>query len=117
LQTYADRAELDAITLAHFPARDYFVAPAHERTNWALGLGLPLVILGPDVGTFAPRNRELLSAQQVAAPLHGGAAAEAFGAQLDGLRQAGVLAQRAAAGWGRQPINGFLSIADALESF
>ncbi len=112
LRTYADRAALDRITREHFNELDYVVSPAHERTNWALGLGMPMFIVDPPIGTFAPRNRDILLAHGVAESLTGDG--ESFGAHLEQCRREGILAERSAAGWGRYPINGFEVIAELL---
>jgi len=48
---------------------DAFVAAAHERTNWAVGLGLPMFMLFPLIGTFACLNFEFAYKQRVALPL------------------------------------------------
>ena len=111
LQTYTDRGTLDAVTREHFAELDYVVSPAHERTNWALGLGVPMFIVAPAIGTYAPRNQEFLLGHGVAEALGD---AESFGARLNQLGREGVLAKRSAAGWDRYPINGFKAIADYL---
>ena len=114
LQTYGDRADLNRSTYRHFTALDYFVSPAHERTNWAVGLGLPMFVVDPSIGTFAPRNRELLISHGVAEALPDSAQSEAFGLRLDALWKAGTLAKRSEAGWGQYPIAGFKTIANRL---
>ncbi len=110
LKTYTDRAQLDRITQRYFPQFDYFVAPAHERTNWAIGLGLPMFILEPAIGTFAPMNRALLLRNGVAVPLSNSSGA--FGKRLATMRQEGDLGALTEAGWGRYPIDGFKTAAD-----
>lgn len=62
---FETRAELEAVTAACFASLDYVVAPTHERSHWALGLGLPLFALEPAIGSFAP--------PQPRAPAGGGA--------------------------------------------
>ena len=44
------RREENAFAGKLFASFDYFVAPAHERSNWALGLGLPIFIIEPAIG-------------------------------------------------------------------
>ncbi|MBT3194332.1 MAG: hypothetical protein HN341_17440 [Verrucomicrobia bacterium] len=114
LQTYHDRGDLDRITHTHFDALDYFVSPSHERTNWAVGLGLPMFIVDPPIGTYAPRNRELLLKQGVAETLATIQEASALGASLERLRKTGTLAKRSESGWGHDPIDGFRTIVDWL---
>jgi hypothetical protein len=89
---------------------DYFVAPAHERTNWALGLGLPMFVLTPDIGPFAPLNHEVLCSSGAAVEVHAGE----FSDQLHSLATNGRLASMAEAGWHPDSISGFAHIADYL---
>ncbi len=112
LHTYSDRLSLDAVTQKHFARLDYVVVPAHERTNWAVGLGIPMFIVDPSIGTFAPRNRELLLEHGVAEPLS--SSGDNFGMRLNALRDDGILAERSTAGWNRYPIDGFKTIAELL---
>ncbi|MFO7638326.1 MAG: hypothetical protein R6X14_03330 [bacterium] len=107
------RAE-NARTAELFPELDLAVAPAHERVNWAVGLGLPLFILEPDIGPFAPLNRAHALQAGVARPLGGIAGAHGFGPALSRLRAEGRLATMAEAGWGRIPVNGADAIASSL---
>ena len=94
----------------------HFVAPPHARSNWALGLGLTMFMVGPDIGPFAPMNRRVLlnsgAAQAIEAPMD----AHLLGARITRLRQNGCLAEMAQAGWGHREINGFARIAAFLVS-
>ncbi|MEO0097191.1 MAG: hypothetical protein ABIK78_03735 [candidate division WOR-3 bacterium] len=38
---------------------DFFIAASHERTNWALGLSLPMFVLSPFIGSYAYENYEI----------------------------------------------------------
>ncbi|MEO0090081.1 MAG: hypothetical protein ABIK59_04115 [candidate division WOR-3 bacterium] len=38
---------------------DFFIAASHERTNWALGLSLPMFVLTPFIGSYAYENYEI----------------------------------------------------------
>ncbi len=98
-----------------FPEFDFFVAPSHERSNWAIGLGLPMFILEPPKGSFAPLNRDLLLEEQVAISLSENHASS-FGARLDSLRHRGQLLDMARAGWQGRDITGFETIASHLAS-
>ncbi len=109
---YDTRQDLHDQTLAHFAAFDAFVAPAHERANWALGLGLPHVIAGPCIGTFAPLNRDVLLNAGVACDLP----ADIGTSWAAALHEDGRLAAMSDQGWGHHNINGFRTIADALEA-
>ena len=110
---FSSRREENIFTSRFFPHFDYLVSPAHERTNWAVGLGLPIFIVGPSIGPFAPLNRQLILNHGVgldADPLPGATLAGA----VSKLRSTGRLMEMLTAGWGRYPINGFERIADEL---
>ncbi len=89
---------------------DGFVAPAHERTNWACGLGLPLFCLLPHIGSYAPLNYEFAFKQGVSLPL----AAERFGEEILRLREEGKLLEMAEKGFGKLPIDGARKIAEEI---
>lgn len=115
LIAYRTRADLVAVTEACVPGVDYVAAPAHERSHWALGLGLPMFIADPPIGSFAPLNRSRLLEEGVAQPLatdEGGG----FGARLERLRETGALGLMAAAGWGRHRIDGFAQAAEMVRA-
>jgi len=115
IATYGNRREQAGLTAQLFPHFDCFVAPAHERSNWAVGLGLPLFVVGPEKGSFAPLNFELLRAHQVAERLP--EPASDFGDTAAGMRTRGRLSAMAENGWGRYKIDGFARIAGALSDF
>ena len=98
------------------PSLDVMVAAAHERTNWAVGLGLPMFALLPHIGPFARENFEFASAQAVCIPLATTADAATLGPALDQLRRAGRLAAMARNGWGRHAINGAAATAREILS-
>lgn len=112
LVPYCDRPTLHAKTLEHFPAFDAFVAPSHERSNWALGLGLPLFMTGPAIGTFAPLNRDLLLKSGVAC----GLPEEIDSEWGQALHRDGMLAEMSEKGWGQHDISGFRTIAECLQA-
>jgi hypothetical protein len=114
LSLYRSRAELDARVARYFDLFDYFAAPAHERTPWALGLGLPMCVLGPDIGPYAPLNHARLLAAGVACSIESTASAEAFGTTLAQLCKGGKLAEMAGCGFGTLPLDGFARIARHL---
>ncbi len=110
---YSGRRELDIFTARLFDRFDYFVAPSHERTNWALGLGLPMFTTEPTFGPFSPLNQEILLRAGVAESLDLNRAAT-FGVRLKDLRQQGTLSDMAQNGWNRLEINGFEKAAEFL---
>jgi hypothetical protein len=113
LVSFRTRDELDARTGEIFHALDYVVAPPHERTGWALGLGLPMAIVGPDIGPFAPLNRAALLRAGVAIALQDRDAAAGFGAWLRRAR-GGELEEMIERGFGHAPIDGFRVVARDL---
>ncbi len=113
--SFDGRAELDRVTAARFPAFDAFASPPHERTQWALGLGLPMFLVGPDIGPFSPLNRAVLREAGVAFELSDPTAARGLGMRLGQLRASGGLVALAEKGWGR-PIDGFAVVASAVEA-
>lgn len=111
---YSTRREVNSLTAAIFSWIDFFVSPAHERVNWALGLGLPLFTLSPFVGPFAPLNQELVVHAGVAESIIEDSTADRFAAMLTDLRQTGRLTEMAANGRGGYNIDGFARCADFL---
>jgi hypothetical protein len=113
--TFDSRAELQRLTVSLFSDFDYFVSPAHERTQWAIGLGLPMFVIGPDIGPFAPLNRRLLLEHGVAEqlPLE---AAFAFGDTLAQRRLNRGFLEGLEQGQERYPLRGFEKAARHLLS-
>jgi len=105
---YSGRENLDRLTLALFKCFDFIVAPSHERTNWAIGLGLPLFILHPVIGPFAPLNRQVMLDQDVACDL---LAPDTLGETVAAMHAEQRLLTMARNGWGKYNINGFASVA------
>ncbi len=111
---FENRREEYSFTARFFPFLDFLVAPSHERTNWALGLGLPMFIVGPCVGPFAPRNRDILLKAAVAESLESDHDAAILATKLrktSGRKQLLTFAEN---GWGKYKIDGFEKIADYL---
>jgi len=93
---------------------DYLVAPSHERTNWAVGLGLPMFVLTPTIGSFAPLNLALIERSGVGEAIRDMTAAADLGSRLTELHRTGQLTQMSERGWGRHDIDGFARGADLL---
>lgn len=110
--TSPDRREEYRMSARLFAEFDYLVAPSHERTNWALGLGLPIYIVGPPIGSFAPLNRDILL--QSGTAVHLPMPSDSFGTVLGTDARNGELIRRAEAGREKYPIDGFTQIADFL---
>jgi len=111
---YGSRREENIFTARLFPEFDFFVAPSHERSNWALGLGLPMFIVQPCIGPFAPLNEALLVDAGVAEVVTGDEDCGRFGEHLAQLHRSGEFGKMASAGWGRHKIDGFARIAEFL---
>jgi hypothetical protein len=112
LVLHSGREELDRLTAARFPVLDVVASPPHERSNWAVALGTPFLLVGPDVGPFAPRNRDFLLRRGVAVGLDR-VAARALPAFLDELRGSGRLLRMSEEGAG-VPFRGFEQAARRL---
>lgn len=100
---FSSRAEENQKTAELFSEIDLMVAAAHERTNWALGLGLPMFALLPHIGPFAPLNFAFAAEQGVCLPL---SEPEKLGSIINTLRHSGRLETMAQVGWGKFPITG-----------
>jgi hypothetical protein len=109
-----NRREEYSFTARLFPFFDFLVAPSHERSNWALGLGLPMFIIAPCVGPFAPRNREILLESAVAERLESDHDAAMLAARLRKASGRKKLLTWAENGWGKYSVDGFERIADYL---
>jgi len=99
-----------------FPDLDLMVCAAHERTNWAIGLGLPMFALLPNIGPFAAGNFAFASEQRTCLPLEGTAGAAGLADTIAGLRRTGRLTEMARNGWGRHTIAGAETTARELLS-
>jgi len=97
-----------------FPELDLMVCAAHERTNWAVGLGLPVFALLPHIGPFAAGNYAFASEQGTCLPLAGAACAAGLADTINGLRRSGRLVEMARNGWGRHAITGAADCARLL---
>lgn len=93
---------------------DVFVSASHERTNWAVGLGLPMFVLFPLIGTFASLNFEFAQRQKVTYPLDSLEKAKILGKIITELRQNGQLPQMAQNGFGVHKMNGVSEAASHL---
>lgn len=111
---YDSRKMEDNQSARLFSSFDYLVAPAHERSNWALGLGLPMLAVGPAIGPFAPLNRDLVVQEGVAVSIDSDSEAADMGATIGALLRSGQLERMATTGWGKRKIDGFDNIAQFL---
>jgi len=110
---FNSRQEENLKTAELFPRIDLFVAAAHERTNWAIGLGLPLFALLPHIGPFARENFWFAYEKGVCLPLK---EPKNFGSTINEHRRTGKLTQMVYSGWNQYPLNGAATIARLLNS-
>jgi hypothetical protein len=108
--TFDRRRELTLATRARFAQLDAFIGPPHERSSWAFGLGLPALLVGPDIGPFAPANRALLQRAGVAGSLSLDEAS-CLGRAIDGSGIRATLRSMCAAAVDA-PLHGFRAIAE-----
>ena len=101
-----DRKAETRRTADFLPAIDAFVAASHERTNWAVGLGIPFFVLFPLIGTFAPQNFDFANRQGAVYPLKSLQEASMLGTLLNGFRRNGRLLRMAQNGFGVHRIDG-----------
>lgn len=96
------------------PRLDAFVAASHERTNYAVGLGLPMFALFPLIGTFAAQNFQFAQRQKVVYPLDSVDKAKKLGLILTEVRQSGRLLEMAENGLAAHKIGGIREAAFSL---
>jgi hypothetical protein len=108
------RQEDTARAVELIPRLDAFVAASHERTNYAVGLGLPMFVLFPLIGTFAAQNFEFAQRQKVVYPLDSVDRAKKLGVILAEARQSGRLQEMAENGFGVHSIKGTHAAASGL---
>jgi hypothetical protein len=112
LCTFGSHKEESALTTDWFSQLDFLVGPSHERTNWVMGLGLPMFVLTPVIGPYAPLNLRLMEESECAISIKSDSDAHGLGAALADLRKAGSLAAMARNGWGKRDVRGFARIAE-----
>lgn len=93
-------------TVELVPYLDLFVSPSHERTNWAVGLGLPMFVLFPLIGTFSPQNFKFAQRQGVCYPVDSLEKAQNLGKIITELKETKKLNDMAKRGFGIHRING-----------
>lgn len=109
-----DRQSEDAAAADLFPRFDFFVAPAHERVHWSLGLGLPQCLLGPHIGTFAPLNAARVLDQGVGIEISSNRHAGLLADKIAELKQNGELDNMMHRGFIPGELNGFAVCARKL---
>jgi hypothetical protein len=117
LHRYGNRRDINVATEAFWGELDLIVAPPHERSNWALAAGLPMLMVSPTIGSFAPLNRQLLLESGTGLDL-GELQRGLSHRQLQPLGTLGELQQPLAAmsatGWQPRALDGFSRSAAAI---
>ncbi len=112
LVSFSTRRDLDRATRARFARFDAYIGPPHERSSWALGLAVPALLVGPDIGPFAPENRALLLRAGVGRALSLEEAAR-LGSDLAGFGLRARLLEMCARSL-EAPLDGFRHVARAV---
>ena len=113
---FQNRREENILVTRLFHQLDFFMSPAHERTNWAVGLGLPIFICEPSIGPFAPLNRAYILKSETGLALTEMKQAVYFFDMFHSIHQSGQLRQMALNGWQKEEIDGFKKIVDILSN-
>ena len=93
---------------------DIIVAASHERTNWAIGLGLPIFVLFPLIGTYALQNFDFAFDRGVALPIPKIEDARNLGDRLNNLRERSMLKKMTQDGFSTYSLDGTRFIADCV---
>lgn len=93
---------------------DVIVAASHERTNWAVGLGLPIFVLFPLIGTYAKQNFDFAFDRGVAYPITNNVDARNLGDRLNNLREQNILKEMMQNGFSTSSLEGARFIADCV---
>ncbi|MEA1981880.1 MAG: hypothetical protein U9N54_13060 [candidate division Zixibacteria bacterium] len=117
LVSFKNRREENIFSAKLFKYFDYFVSPSHERTNWAVGLGLPIFTLSPTIGTYSPLNAKLILDSKIGESITDINFALNFGSFLNNITIRKKLMTYSQNGWGNYKIDGFNKIADFLIEF
>jgi len=96
------------------PLLDVFIAPSHEHTNWAIGLGLPMFVLFPMIGSYAEENYKFAEKQEVAYPLKTLNDAGKLGETVQRFKSSRVLEKMVENGFDKFPIDGAIKTAKAI---
>ncbi len=93
---------------------DMFCAAPHERINWAVGAGLPMIAVGPLIGTFAPENLRFALDAGCCVELSSFSEFESLGPRLTRMRKEGTIAAMTRAGRNIRSVDGAKIIAESL---
>jgi hypothetical protein len=101
-------------SLSYLPSLDVFCAAPHERVNWAVGAGLPMIMISPAIGSFAAENCAFVLQRGCGAEFNQRDQFADFADELHTLRVQGQLLRMAQAGCRIREIHGAQHIAGDL---
>jgi len=111
----AKTREVETIrSMAYLPGLDVFCAAPHERVNWAVGAGLPMIMITPTIGTFAPENRAFVLKSGSGIELSTTAEFSDLGKRLTQMKLSGQLQEMIEAGRRIASVHGVKVIAEDL---
>ncbi len=111
----AESREKETIrSMQYMDQLDIFCAAPHERINWAVGAGLPMIAIGPPIGTFAPENLRFALGAGGCMELLALAEFESLGPRMAQMREDGTIAAMVCAGRNIRNIEGAKTIAEYL---
>ncbi|MCX8015592.1 MAG: hypothetical protein N2748_06180 [candidate division WOR-3 bacterium] len=93
------------------PLLDFFVAPSHEYTNWAIGLGMPMFSLFPMIGSYASENYQFAYNLGVTYPIQTEDDAQSLANIIQQLSESGELVKMAEKGFSKFAIDGAIKTA------
>lgn len=96
------------------PMLDLLVGASHEYTNWAIGLGLPLLTLFPMIGSYALENFNFMQMQGVSYPIKTDDDAKKINEIVHNLLSSGMLLSMVEHGFNRFDISGTMKIVQWL---
>ncbi|MCK4657206.1 MAG: hypothetical protein KAT85_09225 [candidate division Zixibacteria bacterium] len=101
-------------SLRYLPELDLFCAAPHERVNWAVGAGLPIIMITPTIGTFAPENLDFVLRSKCGIEWSDEQDFIQLADILSKLRHSGRLPNMVTAGRRIKSVNGAKTIAEDL---
>jgi hypothetical protein len=101
-------------SLSYLPLLDVFCAAPHERVNWAVGAGLPMIMITPTIGSFAAENCAFVLQRGCGVEFNQRRQFAEFARELQTLRSQSQLSRIAEAGSRITEIHGAQRIAEDL---
>ncbi|MBU1319909.1 MAG: hypothetical protein KKH67_12035 [candidate division Zixibacteria bacterium] len=108
------REEETTRSMSYLPQLDLFCAAPHERVNWAVGAGLPMLMIAPPIGTFAPQNLDFVLQSKCGLELTNRHQFETLGEMITRLRTSGDLTSMVTSGRNIKSIHGAKVITESL---